>query len=699
MAAHTVTGTVEFPAGSGAPCVGARVVAKLNFGSYEGVAYGTANDIAVGATATLTDNTGAWRLQLEPNANITPAGTVWEVVITTPGGNESTLYVEVPSTGSAHNVTDILADGAPGALPSQALVEHAAVVGAHGAARKSMLDVRDYGAVAGGDLTAAINQCVAAVAAGRGPGIYVPTGTWYYTGPGLELPQPFWSVVGDGPGLTTIDLSGASGYLFDTDQKEVSFLISGIRTVNGKGLYRSTYYGANGGTYHKTIENCTIKNYTECGIQWQGYDFPAWRVDNVNFEPASDDTIGLACGVFSQNTIIERCSFRGGRAMIKLRDGTNVSIRDCDFSRFLASPTVDRAQVWVVPANPFVDGGSGNGLVISNNKFSIENYDPDHDYVVVFADEGAGTHNGDKPPVLDVESTGYVSGVKIAFNKVTGSGAESERRAPVVFSTTGNVSGLAISHNDFSQSLPQYLIEYLNPTWAAVDAMNVFGPNSSRTPGLAYGPKGLATSNAPAAGYLIDPSAQFSVQLSQPMTWFGGQDLVGYVPLSVSGGFSSAGSAVVTSTTDALGGSDAVSVAVSTSADAAVRTWAGSAMSAGLPVWVEFDAKADTAVEMVVAVEGSTSTPLIFRRYVEVSPSWQRHRFLFWCNSPAAAGTWRVKFRQRDGHIVSPFQVGRVLVYQSRQPVNPNGFVLVGDDGNRYAVTIANGSLVATVVA
>lgn len=697
MAPHVVTGIVEFPDGNGAPCVGARVSATLYAGDSP-IAFGTSGDMPVGSVATLTGSTGSWSLRLEPNSNINPAGTVWAISVAPPGRASSVFFVEVPSAGSSHVAADILAEQ-PGALPSKALDAHAALTGAHGSARRSLLDVRDYGAVTGGDITAALAACESAVSAGRGPGIYVPNGTWYYSGPGLELPAPFWAFVGDGPGLTTIDLSGASGYLFDTSQKETSFLISGVRTVNGKGLYRSKFYGSNGGTYHKTIENCTIKNYTECGVQWQGYDFPAWRVDNVNFEPATDDTIGLACGKFSQNTVIERCSFRGGRAMIKLVDGTNVTIRDCDFSRFLSAPTVDRAQVWVVPASPMVDGGSGNGLVIENNKFSIENYDPDHDYVIVFADEGAGSYNGNRKPVLDTESYGSISGVKVIANKVTGSGAESDRRAPVIFSTTGAVSGLAVAHNDFSQSLPRYLIEYLNPAWSAVDAMNTFGPNSSRTPGLAYGPSGLAVSNAPAAGYLIDPTGQFSVVPHKPHTWPGAQDLVGYVPLSVGGAFSAGGSAALSPTTDALGGGDAFSAAVSSPTDYAARTWQGAAMAKDLPIWIEFDAKSSASDELVVAVEGSSGSPIIFRRYVGLLSTWHRYRFMFWCNNPAASATWRVKFRQREGHVSSPFEVGRVMVYQHRQPANPREIVLVGDDGMKYRVHVVDGALTVSAVA
>lgn len=179
MTARTVVGFVEFPNGAGVPCVGARVVASLFSGGE--LAYGTANDVAVGAVATLTDAEGAWSLSLEPNSNITPTGTVWSISITPPDRSPTSFYIEVPDTTGPHDVTDLLTDE-PGALPSRALAAHAALEVAHGAngaivgasdvgsvfQRPNLIDVRDYGATPGGvvDATSAIQSAVTAAAAG-----------------------------------------------------------------------------------------------------------------------------------------------------------------------------------------------------------------------------------------------------------------------------------------------------------------------------------------------------------------------------------------------------------------------------------------------------------------------------------------------------------------------------------------------------
>ena len=107
MVARVVYGFVEFPGAAG-PCVGARVSAFLYSDGQQ--VTGVAGDMTVGSVATLTTNSGYWQLELTPNSEISPSGTVWAVSIATPDERESTFYVTVPNTTGPHQAADIMAD-------------------------------------------------------------------------------------------------------------------------------------------------------------------------------------------------------------------------------------------------------------------------------------------------------------------------------------------------------------------------------------------------------------------------------------------------------------------------------------------------------------------------------------------------------------------------------------------------------------
>lgn len=164
MPVRQVWGRVERPGGAAFPSVGARVVADLYAAG--NVTYGESGDASVGTVATLTDSSGVWTFELEPNSNISPAGTVWRVSVTPVDGETSTSYFEVPDTAGPHNVADILSD-APSSVGSIPLNEHAALTAleAHGAQRAFVADVRDYGATVYASAEAVVTASSAAVQA------------------------------------------------------------------------------------------------------------------------------------------------------------------------------------------------------------------------------------------------------------------------------------------------------------------------------------------------------------------------------------------------------------------------------------------------------------------------------------------------------------------------------------------------------
>ena len=128
MAVREIVGTVERP--GNIPIVGAVVSASVYSGVDGQVVY-SAGDACVGRTATLTGPSGGWSLTLTPNSLISPPGTVYAISVAMPDGPSSTYWVDVPDTAGPHNVSEILAEQ-PGALPTQALSDHAAAASAHG---------------------------------------------------------------------------------------------------------------------------------------------------------------------------------------------------------------------------------------------------------------------------------------------------------------------------------------------------------------------------------------------------------------------------------------------------------------------------------------------------------------------------------------------------------------------------------------
>lgn len=319
--ARPVVGTVEFPGGSGEPCVGARVAATLYSGG--DVAYGTADGVIVGVSADLTDNNGAWSLDLEPNDGITPDGTVWQITITLPGQTASTYYIEVPDTAGPHEFTDLLTEQ-PGALPTRPLVEHAAVtVGVHGLLAPSEYDIRDYldSDDTSTNHTGAITRALADLPSGGT--LHFPPGSWYLTPGVTRVPTGATltgcgSTVGDLAGTSTLIARTGTGTLLQMSSYTHlrDLCVTGTSTTSADGVAFGTGTpavtdGARSGLLNVRVanfDNNIVVNY-------------AWVLTFVDVYPVAAKSAGVLVTGNNGNSI----TWLGGEAV-----GNTVGVRvDC----------------------------------------------------------------------------------------------------------------------------------------------------------------------------------------------------------------------------------------------------------------------------------------------------------------------------------------------------------------------------------
>lgn len=109
----------------------ALITIKLK-GVRPGVGYTDAPASIVGGLEITPDEDGEWTADLVPNADITPAGTVYQILLQLGGsGNPTRRYISVPDSGGPYTVEELLVDPPESPTPA-ALAVHAAQQGPNG---------------------------------------------------------------------------------------------------------------------------------------------------------------------------------------------------------------------------------------------------------------------------------------------------------------------------------------------------------------------------------------------------------------------------------------------------------------------------------------------------------------------------------------------------------------------------------------
>lgn len=542
-----------------------------------------------------------------------------------------------------------------------------------------MLNVRDHGAAGNGttDDTAAIES---AWRASNG-NIYLPAGDYVYTGAGLPYRANEEAVLGDGPNITNIMLAGGSRFLNHSTAVR-SFRMSGLRTIGGAGAFRSTFTG-NAVAYPIVFEDCIFQGYTATAIEHNANDSPYWKINRCVFDAANfTTTMGVALSGLTDGTMISDCEFLKNRVHVKLRNGGgNGHIHNCDLIRFGPSEGEPRIGVWLVPTD---SAAIGRGFTCEISKFGPENTEAG-DIHILYANELPGTTNGERFP--DLVTVNTTSGIENHTVRSCSFGANRAGVKPI-YSMVSRIMDSRYQELDFAGVIPDYVLEYAQPPAPGHINPNTVGPVYANT---RIGSAPVKASNAENT-ITVDPNGTLAAT-PDTITPYPVGDPVGYRqlystavdPIHTPG--ADAPHVTITPTADVHGGQDARKVTAT-----GRRSIYGqlATPTPGQNTWIEFDAKAGTTTRVGVRVRSYTGgTTDHFEREADLGQGWARYRFL-WTPAAAPAGAQLLFHTPGTGD----FTLGRVRVYQSREPLNVDGVTVIG--GIKYRLDVDRGLVFAT---
>jgi hypothetical protein len=540
------------------------------------------------------------------------------------------------------------------------------------------LDIRAYGAVSGQDSTAAIT---AACAAANGAAVYFPAGNWIVSTSGV-CSGPAMKLIGAGEtttlgssnqGVTTIQLP-SGGYLIDDNQAWQSLLVEGITFSGGAGAIRNRY-SSNADFNASVVEDCNFYNYTGAAISDNESDHPYWNILRNQFYGANTTTtMAIALeGDVARSTIAEN-EFLNNAVDVKLVNPGAVTMERNDHIEYSAG--TGRVHTWIVPTTGVYTYGV-KGFVSQNEKYGNENL-ATSDFRFLFAAEGSGTYVGDRLPSL-VATTGYVGGITISNAFV---GGASTTGNSVIYSYTPQVNGLVASNMMLAGTMPSYILQFDSTALPSPSLLgsNVLGPflidpsNRTLLPTQAVQTK---ATNAPGMALVIDPwgwLSQSDPTLPNGVAGTSGQ--AGFTILAVptmSSWGVGGGISTKVGVTDAAGGTNALAATLDIGSNyGQINATVSTAAVMGIPMWVEFDAKACTTNPLnTIYLDVEQNNATWWAASYQVTGSWRHFRAMF---VPTTSNSFVIFVRNQTA-TAGCADIGQVVVYQSNDPLSGNQFI------------------------
>ena len=515
--------------------------------------------------------------------------------------------------------------------------------------------------------------------------LLLPPGTVRYAGTGFtDTSAPDFSgrfsVRGSHQGASEIRLADGVR-LFDFGTAPLTrFELSDFQVRGGIGLFRHMRTSDNV-FGDMAFRRLVLRSYSGCAIEYNSQNMPYVLIEQNVFR-AKDTlaSIGIALSGIANGSRIQGNRFLLNRVHLKMqRGGNDVYVNENDFLRFSTDrtngPCVD---IWMVPSPDYGGLGAGAGTHITrSNKLGNENFQTG-DFKILAADEAAGgTSNGDKFPAATTQSSGYIEGINV-YPAIYG--ASTAVRSPI-FSTTYNVQGcdIAITQRGHS-SLPDYVLEFLNPTSAPLDPRRDTNRISMVGAGVGHD-KLVRPTNLLSHGQVVDPGGQLAGARNASV-FLGGSGWGDYKNIinSTTGinGYVSSNGATKTGAADSFGANNESIEVTFVAGGLITGSLASGAMIPGRRCWIDGmvrQTSADAITKLGVRVQDGSSN-VYFQRIIEVPidsgflrPSGFRFSFV-----PPVAGGSVVFFVADNAELTGAGGTGkvrieRVKVYQSSEPV------------------------------
>lgn len=508
-----------------------------------------------------------------------------------------------------------------------------------------------------------------------GYSVRLPNGIYVYQGDGIDIPAGYnMSLNGRERNKTKVKIADGK-YLFTPTANFDSILVQDVTFEGGAGAFKSTYQGINVAG-QRIFVRVNFVGYTDAAVSHLNSDSPYWSFQYCVFNAKDlQKSIGVAlagAGV-NQNDFL-RCDFLNNRYHIKVKGGTDLKIKNCDFLRWTQNRPNPATDIWIVPnpANPY--GSGGNGLVIESSKFGNENLVAG-DKRIIYAEEDStsGTDFSNKGADLSNISPGYVYGHTVKDVKIAGNAASNG--VPFVYSMAPRYRDNRFENIMFENNDPKYLVEFHPNALPLIGLVN----NNNKVRNV-----GGQTTRSSLAGDMIAISNRpevFDVDGSDIYQTYGKERT--YESVSDSG---AAGKLVIQKITEfSLDGTvtklqSYPDVLDSESSDNACRySFNGNGgrvrstfISADLakPVWIELDLKksSNNPLSKIRIVVRYTNNGLMhFQRYIDIQSKWKRYRFKW---VPIESNHYFDFYidTEESGEV----DIGRVSVYQAYEPMNTN---------------------------